>query len=311
MKTQQYILSALLSVALWTLAANEAKAQQDPMFTNYMFNTLSVNSGYAGTRDALTALLLHRSQWVGLDGAPTTQTLTLHAPVPAYNLGLGLSVVNDEIGPTKQTSVYGDIAYRIRTTKTTQLAFGLKSGFNVFSADLDQLNINDGGDQSFGSRIASKWSPNFGFSLYFFSDRYYVGASTPKLLENSLVEGMETEDTKERRHFFLIGGYVFDIHQDIKFRPSVLAKIVDGAPMSFDPSANFLFYEKLWAGAFLRPGDAFGFLTQYWVTNNLRVGYSYDYNTSALNQFNSGSHELMIGYDFLFKKGKVKSPRYF
>ena len=286
-------------------------AQQDPMFTNYMFNSLSVNSGYAGTREALSGILLHRSQWVGLDGAPTTQTLTIHSPLP-FNLGIGGTIVQDKIGPTKTLSAYADIAYRINITKKAKLSLGLKAGMNQFNANLADLKLSDayGQDIAFAQNVSNKMNPNFGFGAYYYSDKGYIGASVPKLLENEVVsdQGVNIID---RRHLFVIAGYVFDINPTVKFKPSVLAKAVDGAPLSLDVSANFLFLEKLWLGAFWRREDAVGLLAQYWINEKFRIGYAYGYTTSELTQYNSGSHEIMIGYDLNHKKGRMKSPRYF
>ena len=301
----------LLGIFIGLLATTSCFGQQDPMFSNYMFNTLSVNPGYAGTREALSTLFLHRNQWVGIDGAPTTNTFTAHSPIQLYNLGAGLSLVQDELGPVKQTSIYGDIAYRIKTGTKSHLSLGIKGGVNVYGANLVNLDINDQGDNSFSQDISSSPSPNFGFGLYYYTDRYYIGASTPKLLKNQFLDDNTGIESEEDRHLFLIAGYVFDLNADIKFKPSILAKVVDGAPLSLDASANLLFFDRLWLGAFWRRQDAVGALAQFWITNQFRVGYAYGYTTSELTDFNSGSHEILIGYDFLFKKGKVKSPRYF
>lgn len=301
----------VFGILMGCLVTASCFGQQDPMYSNYMFNTLSVNPGYAGTREALSTLFLHRNQWVGIDGAPTTNTFTAHSPIQLYNLGAGLSLVQDELGPIRQTSIYADIAYRIKTGTKSHLSFGLKGGMNVYGASLTSLNINDQSDNAFSQNISSEPSPNFGFGLYYYTDRYYLGASTPKLLKNKFLNQDGGVEAEEERHLFLIAGYVFDLNTDIKFKPSVLAKIVNGAPLSLDASANFLFYDRLWLGAFWRRQDAVGALAQYWITNQFRVGYAYGYTTSELTNYNSGSHEILLGYDFVFKKAKVKSPRYF
>ncbi|HBX50049.1 MAG TPA: hypothetical protein DEH02_03165 [Bacteroidales bacterium] len=287
-------------------------SQQDPMYTHYMFNTLAVNPAYAGSRGMLNVSGLFRTQWVGLNGAPTTQTAYVHSPFLEKKMGLGLTVVNDKIGPINQTMFFGDYSYTIQTTEKTKLAFGLKAGFNMLKVGLSDVNTNNAttADQAFQQDIKNKIAPNFGFGMYYYSDLWYVGVSTPKLIENKYANNAES-DAAEKRHFFVIGGYVFNLNESVKFKPAVLGKFTDGAPVSIDLTTNFLFHEKFWLGAAYRFGDSFSFLIELQVTDQLRVGYSYDYNTSQLKKVNSGSHEIMLSYDFQFSRGKIISPRYF
>jgi len=288
------------------------RAQQDPMFTQYMFNTLSINPAYAGSADAKVFKLIHRSQWVGFEGAPTTQTFTFHTPLSKESIGLGASVVNDSHGPVKQTGFYADASYRI-IFDNAKLAFGLKAGMNLYSADLLDLHPFTGDDAAFASNISSKGLPNFGFGMMYYSRRWYIGLSSPKLLQNKLIDGdlPDFKDNQENRHMFLIAGAVFDISNYTKFKPTILVKAVNGAPPGFDVTANFLFYEKLWIGAMYRHEDAAGILLQYEINNKWKFGYSYDYTLSNLNKYSSGSHELMLGVDIGRKVGGDVSPRYF
>jgi len=221
-------------------------SQQDAMFTQYMFNTLSVNPAYAGSADYFSATALYRNQWVNFEGAPTTQTITGHAPLKYQSISLGGSIVNDSHGPVKQTGFYADVSYRIFLDKS-KLAFGLKGGMNLFQANLLSLNPNQDGDVAFTQNIESKTLPNFGFGMLWYSERFQVGISAPKLLKNKLMEGRlpDFADNTEKQHFFIIAGYVFDINPYLKFKPSLLAKAVQGAPPGFDFTANFLFYDKL------------------------------------------------------------------
>jgi len=292
----------------------ESNAQQDPMYTQYMYNTLSVNPGYAGSRDALSVTGLLREQWVGIDGAPSTQTLTVHSPVYSDNMGLGLSVINDVVGPIHQTMLFADYSYSIRTTDNAKLAFGLKAGVNVFQADLLSLHPQQGGDAAIYN-ISNKLLPNVGVGLYYYSDKGYIGLSAPKLLEQTIDEYetlLEEYNNKERRHYFLIGGYVFDLSENIKFKPSFLVKAVVGAPISIDLSGNFLFNDKLGVGLAHRLDDSFSGLLQYYVTPQFRIGYAYDFTITELRHYNSGSHELMLGYDFMFiEDTRIRSPRFF
>jgi len=304
-----YILTVLIFfMMIWNI-----RSQQDPMYTQYMYNTLSVNPAYAGSRDALSITGLLREQWVGIDGAPSTQTLTIHSPVYSDNMGLGLSVVNDEVGPIHQTMLFADYSYSIQATETSTLAFGLKAGVNIFQADLLSLTPNEGGDPAIYN-VDNRLLPNIGVGVYYYSDKGYIGVSAPKMLEqmiNEYIDGTVTEN-KERRHYFLIGGYVFDLSEDVKFKPSFLLKAVVGAPLSVDLSANFLIRDKLGVGIAHRLDDSFSGLLQYYVTPQFRIGYAYDFTITELQDYNSGSHELMLGYDFIFVDDtRIRSPRFF
>ena len=295
-----------------------AVAQQDAMFTHYMFNTLAVNSGYAGSRDALTITGLHRSQWVSFPGAPTTQTLTMHTPLLNDKLGVGLSVLNDKIGPTNTTAIYGDFAYKLKVSEKAKLAFGLKGGINLMSNKLAGLKTDEGGDIAFSSNTASQLLPNFGFGMYYYSDKFYVGLSTPKLLENDYKTNTTTGTTSvasEQRHYFLIAGTVFPIgeSQKIKLKPTTFIKVTAAAPIEADLTLTALFNDKFWAGAMFRTGDALGVLLGANITQQLSLGYSFDWSyTNTTFKYNGGSHEIMLRYDLIYTdKGKIRSPRYF
>lgn len=292
--------------------ARTAHAQQDPMFTQYMFNTLALNPAYAGSADIMTIMALSRHQWVGLEGAPTTQTFTLHTPLKNQNIGLGFSIINDKVGPVQQTGFYGDFAYRLKVGEESRLAFGLKFGGNYYSADLAELETVVEDDPA-NVNIGGEFLPNAGFGIYLSSRKYYLGASAPKLLQNQIgekntVSGLVGE---EERHYFLIGGMVFDLNDDVKFKPSFMARAVEGAPLSLDVTASFLLREKLWLGAMYRLGDSFGVILQYQFSEQLRAGYAFDLTTSQLGDYNSGTHEIMLNYDLRFTKNKTISPRYF
>ncbi len=298
-------------IVLCMAFASPVLAQQDPLYSQYMFNTLAFNPGYAGSADVFTVMALSRHQWVGLDGAPSTQTLLAHSPLQAANMGLGLSLINDKVGPTRQTSIYGDYAYRIRTGGDAKLAFGLKGGVNLYQADLAGLATVD--PDAANVNIKGKALPNFGFGLFWHAQRYYLGLSVPKLLENTIEEsgsqGVVT--VSEARHYFLIGGYVFDMSQGLKFKPSFMLRVVEGSPMSMDLTANFLLRDKIWFGMLYRVGNAVGVLGQYQVNDQFRVGYAFDLTTTKLGAYNAGTHEIMINYDLRFIKGRTVTPRYF
>lgn len=302
----------IVGVLLATMATiGTVRAQQDPMYSQYMFNTLAFNPAYAGSANVFTVMALSRHQWVGFDGAPATQTFLAHSPLKSENLALGFTAINDKIGAARQTSAYADFAYRIRTGDDTRLSFGLKGGMNIYQADLASLTSVEVDPAKVN--ISGQLLPNFGFGLYWHGPRYYLGASAPKLLENKLdaVNGNVLVTTSEARHYFLIGGYVMDLSRDIKFKPSFMFRTVEGAPLSLDLNANFLLRERIWFGAMYRWGNAFGLMGQYQVNDQLRVGYAFDLTTTRIGAYNAGTHEIMLSYDLRFVKGRTISPRYF
>ncbi|MBL7947290.1 MAG: type IX secretion system membrane protein PorP/SprF [Flavobacteriales bacterium] len=300
----------VLSAAL-TLFNMKARAQQDPLYSQYMFNTLAFNPGYAGSADVFTVMALSRHQWVGFEGAPATQTFLAHTPLKNESLALGLSAINDRIGPSRQTAAFVDFAYRLKTGVDSRLAFGLKGGLNMYQADLASLSTVEVDPSNVN--IQSQMLPNFGFGLFWHTPRYYVGVSAPKLLENDFTEasGTVVEPASEARHYFLIGGYVMDLSKDIKFKPSFMFRSVEGAPLSLDLNANFLLRERIWFGAMYRLGNAFGVMGQYQINDQLRAGYAFDLTTTTIGAYNAGTHEVMLSYDFRFLKGRTISPRYF
>ncbi len=294
------------------LISSVGRGQQDPMYSQYMFNTLAFNPAYAGSADVFTIMALSRHQWVGFSGAPSTQTILAHSPLKDKNIALGFSAMNDKIGATHQTSAYFDFAYRIRTGEDTRLSFGLKGGLNIYQADLANLTTVEANDPA-NVNVSGQLLPNFGFGMFWHSPRYYVGLSAPKLMENKLdaVSGAVLTTTSEARHYFLIAGYVFDIGRDFKFKPSFMFRTVEGAPISLDLNANFLLRERIWFGAMYRLGNSFGLMGQYQINDQFRVGYAFDLTTTRLAAYNAGTHEIMLSYDLRFLKGKTISPRYF
>lgn len=302
----------ILTSVILLLLGSMAYAQQEAMFTHYAFNTLAVNPAYAGSRDALTITGLHRSQWVGFDGAPITQTLTFHTPILKDKLGVGLSILNDKIGPTNVTSLYADLAYKIPVTATGKLAFGLKGGINISQAGLTDVDTQVDGDQSFGQDLTSGVLPNFGAGIYYYTPKFYIGASTPKIIENAF-ETAGTEAGAEQRHFYAIAGLVFPLSDKVKLKPTTFLKITEAAPLELDLTGMFIFNEKLELGAMFRTGDAVGALIGYNINSQFRLGYSFDYSyRNTTFKYNGGSHEIMLRYDAIFNNNKkIRSPRYF
>jgi type IX secretion system PorP/SprF family membrane protein len=292
-------------------------AQQAPMFTHYMYNTLAVNPGYAGSRDALTVTALHRSQWVDFKGAPLTQTLTVHSPLRNEHIGLGLSVLNDKIGPTNNTSITADFAYIMKLNPKSKLALGLSAGANIWQANLSSLALDQQTDPVFQNSIHNHATPNFGFGAYYSRERFYAGISAPNLLQNNYssvqVPNGNTLVGKEQRHYFLIAGTLFNLSENLAFKPTTLIKVTAGAPIQADVTASFIIMKKLLVGAMFRSGDAFGALVGFDITEQLHVGYSYDWSYGLRTfKYNQGSHEIVLRYDFIsIDKKQIHSPRNF
>jgi len=288
-------------------------AQQDPMYTQYMFNPLAVNPAYAGSLEGLSVVGLMRAQWLGIDKAPRTQTLTLHAPYYKWNAGFGLSIVNDAVGPVKQTMFFVDYSYDLKVGWTGHLRLGLQGGFSLLDANLTGLNPDEPLDPDIFD-IKGKFLPNVGIGIFYHDLRGYAGLSVPKLIRNNINEvNSNREIGLVKRHWFLMGGYVFDLQgEDIKLKPSFVLKMVEGAPVSMDFSGIVYFYEKFGVGLAYRYHDAISGILQLYIKPNFQIGYSYDFTLTKLRNPSMGSHELMIKYDFLYVgRGVIHHPRFF
>lgn len=285
------------------------EAQQLPQFTQYMYNTISINPAYAGNRDALSIIGLHRSQWVGVEGAPETQTLSIHSPLRNEKVGLGLSVINDNIGYEDYTYIYGDFSYTINVAENTTLSFGIKGGFSYYNLE-EELLVDVPDDDFFNGDTFNRWTPNLGAGIYLSSQKWYMGLSAPKFINN---DNNELSDyvALEQVHYYLTGGYVFDLSDNVKLRPTTLLKYTDAAPLSVDISGTFIFNEKFYLGANYRLDDAVGGFVDFQVLPSFRVGYGYEYTLSDLQPYSAGSHEILLIYELRLSNTKYKSPRYF
>lgn len=309
-------LSKFIGIAIITLSTSTVFAQQLPQFTQYMFNTISINPAYAGSRETFSAVGLHRSQWVGLEGGPETQTLSVHTPLRNEKIGLGLSFINDKLGYENFSYIYGDFSYTIQTSANTKLAFGIKGGFTHYNLDEELLNDPSVTSDPFFNDVSNRWSPNVGAGIYLHSDRWYMGLSAPRILNtdyNNGGEGNIDYVALERISYYITGGYVFDLNEATKLKPSVLLKATNGAPLSFDVSANFLFNETFWIGGGYRINQsaaAIGGIADFQISKQLRVGYAYEYPLSDIRAYTSGTHEILLMFE-IFKNKRIKSPRYF
>ena len=285
-------------------------AQQDAQFTQYMYNTININPAYAGSRGVMSIFGLHRTQWVGLDGAPTTNAFSINTPLNNSNLGLGVSLVNDKIGPTSDNTLSADLSYTIPMNNDYKLSFGVKASGNIFNLDTAKLTPADAGDPNL-QNFDNEFSPNFGAGVYLHSDKLYLGLSVPNFLQDSKYNDNDVAVFQERMNFYFIGGYVFDLSPSIKFKPAFLTKLVTGAPLQVDASANFLFFDKLMLGGAYRWDAAVSALAGFQITDGLFIGYSYDMETTQLRKYNSGSHEVFLRFELFNKVSKMVSPRFF
>lgn len=292
--------------------AFHSNAQQDPQYTQYMYNMNVINPAYAGTTEGLAVGALYRSQWVGLDGAPKTMTFSIHSPV-GEKVGLGLSLIADEIGPIKETNAYVDFSYTIPVGMETKLAFGLKGGFTFHDIGIseDQINLIDMGDPFFAQNI-NETTPNIGAGVYFYKpNKYYISASMPNILNSVHLDANGTNLGSETQHLFGAAGYVFDLSENFKLKPHAMVKYAFDAPVSYDLNLNLFMYDIVEIGAGYRLDDSFSGMINFSITPNLRVGYAYDAIQSDLDIVTNASHEVFLNFDLNFPRKVSRSPRYF
>jgi len=291
------------------LAGLVSYSQQDAQYTQYMYNTINVNPAYAGSRGVMSIFGLHRTQWLGLDGAPVTNAVSINTPVENTNLGLGLSFVNDRVGPTDENNISMDLSYSIKTSETYKLSFGVKGSVDLFSFNSTKLNIYtpENSLQSYNN----KFSPNIGAGAYFHSDNSYFGLSVPNFFETKRYSDNDYAVYKDKMNFYLIGGHVFNLSSNIKFKPAFLGKMVQGVPLQLDVSANFLFNDKFVLGAAWRWSAAGSLMAGFHVSDGLYIGYGYDLDTTKLAHYNSGSHEIFLRFELFKQQSRIVSPRFF
>jgi type IX secretion system PorP/SprF family membrane protein len=297
----------LLFVLMFTAVVSHA--QQDAQFTQYMYNTINVNPAYAGSRGAMSIFALHRTQWVGFDGAPVTNTVSVNTPLNNSNLGLGVSVINDKIGPIDENTISADLSYTLPTSENYKLSFGLKATANLFNLNVNALDPADAGDPSLQN--LNNFSPNIGAGLYLHSDKAYVGFSVPNFIETNRYDDNQVKVFKEKMNYYLIGGYVFDLSSEVKFKPAFISKVVEGAPFQMDLSGNFMFNNKFVVGVAYRWSAALSAMVGFQVSDGLYIGYGFDNETTNLRNYNSGSHEVFLRYEIFKNVDKITTPRFF
>jgi type IX secretion system PorP/SprF family membrane protein len=294
----------------------EIHAQQDPHYTQYMYNMNVVNPAYAGSKENLSMAMLYRSQWVNIDGAPKTFSLSGHSPV-GKNVGLGLSAISDQIGPVSEKNIYADVSYTLKLGEESNLAFGMKAGATFHDIGLlseVSPTLQDQFDPAFLENV-NKVNPNLGAGLFYYTNKFYASFSIPNALRSKHFNKLRRSDGikygTETAHYFLTTGYVFQLSPNTKFKPSTMIKSAFNAPTSIDLSANALFYEKLETGLTYRLQDSFGAMVNFKITDGLRIGYAYDRVISDLKVATTSSHEFMILFDLNVPKKVSSSPRYF
>ncbi len=287
-------------------------AQQDSQYTQYMYNTIMINPAYAGSRGALSIFGMYRTQWVGLDGAPETSNFSVNTPLNNSNLGVGISLVNDKIGPVNENNFSVDLSYSIPVSASSKLSFGIKTTANLFNLDINKLKIESRRDPKFQD-FKTKFSPNIGAGVYWHSDKAYIGLSVPNFIETNKYNDNDVVIYKDKMNYYIMGGYVFDLdkYQDIKFKPAAIAKMVEGAPLQIDVSANFMFIEKFTLGVAYRWSASVSAIAGFQITDGLYLGYGYDHETNSLRNYSSGSHEIFLRYEFFKNHNKMISPRFF
>lgn len=284
-------------------------AQQDSQYTQYMYNTITINPAYAGSREVLSIFGLYRAQWVGLDGAPKTAAFSVNSPINDSSFGIGLSVVSDKIGPATESNISADLSYFIQVSENYKLAFGLKGTANLFNIDVSKLSIQNPDDPRF-QNLDNDFSPNVGAGIYLYSDKFYAGLSVPNFFETNHYKDNSVSITKDKMHYYFITGYVFDVGTNLKIKPSILMKAAEGAPLQGDASLNFLIYDKLTLGAAYRWDAAWSAMVGFQISPSVFAGYAYDMETTDLKNYNSGSHEIFLRWE-LFNNSKMLTPRFF
>ncbi len=298
---------SLLALGCFT----QMQAQQDPQFTQYMYNTNNVNPAYAGSRGVLSVFGMYRTQWVGLDGAPKTANVSVSTPLGDSGLGLGVNFTNDQLGAMAENNISVDLSYAVDLNVDYKLAFGLKGTANLLDVDYTKLNIYNPLDPVSETNINNKFSPNLGAGVYLYSDKAYLGFSIPNFLTTDRYDDNEVKTMRQKANYYLMGGYVFDLSRDLKFKPAFLAKAIEGAPLQVDLTANFLIVEKFTIGAAYRWDASISGLAGFQINENLFIGYAYDAETTKLANHNSGSHEIFLRFDLFKRGGRINTPRFF
>ncbi len=299
-----------------------AYAQQDAGFSMYFFNPLYINPAYAGSREAISGTVVSRNQWSGMQGAPITQSFTLHSALPNVKVGLGLQIYNDQAGPMHNTGVNVTYAYHIPLKDKMTLSFGITGMLNNISVGWSSINIEKPADPAFTGNAAMSWVGDAGAGVYLYKPRFYLGLSVNHLMQSrfGLTHAAGADLAKFYRQYYLTTGFVVPVKETIDFRPSLLLKYVNAAPAVGEIDGTFIFYQRLFVGAGYRAGKRVNMpgtdnmligILEFEITHSIRIGYSYDHYLDQTGEYNSGTHEFMLGWDISFSKTILSSPRFF
>ena len=300
----------IVSVLVLLFGSTSIVAQQDPQFTQYLDNMLFVNLAYAGSNEVLNLTAMHREQWMGFAGSPRSTTFSAHSPLPYKSLGVGITGVNDRVGPFNQSMLYADVSYTLRfKNHQGKLSFGLKGGLNFIALNANELAKENPNDPKVSLQTLNTINPNFGFGMYYHTPAFFVGVSTPKIIQKGY-DGI-SETNREQRHYFGTVGGIIELADKWKLRPSALAKITEGSPLSLDLTLATIFDDKFWLGANYRLLSGIGVFAQFQIIPQLKVGLASDFGLQKMREYNQGTFEVLVSYDFNFMKGGVFSPRYF
>lgn len=307
------MLKKIQIAGMCVLLSGALSAQQEVQNSLYMFNGSILNPAYAGSRDALSVVADYRNQWAGWKGAPTTSSFIMHTPLVRESIGVGINVVNDVVGPTNRTALYGDFAYRIRLNKANdRLCFGIRAGADLIRNNLASLKVNDVSDPLVANNLNFNTNAfNTGAGIYYYGKRHFIGITAPKIIANKLSTDPNFLNSKQVLHYYLIAGYVFKLNSLWDLKPGMALRYTQNAPLSIDGNLSVLFNEKIWFGLLYRHGAAAGANIVYNVTKQMRIGYAYDYSLTNMSRYSPSTHEIMIGFDFLSNTKALKSPRYF
>lgn len=297
--------------AIVFLCITSIYAQQEPQYTQFMYNTSIINPAYAGSKGNTNIFALYRSQWVGLEGAPSTANFSMHKPIEETKMGYGVSVLNDKIGPSDETQFSVDLSYTLFLNKDNRLAFGLKTTGNILNIDYSKISEYNQGENIMNARISNRFSPNIGFGLFYYNSNSYLGLSVPMILDAKRYDDVATSAVNQRYHVYLMGGKVFDLDYNLKFKPAFVLKETSGTPLQVDLSANMLYNNKFSFGVSYRWNIAVSGMAGFQINDNLFVGYGYDQEVSRLTKIVSGSHELFLVFDIFGNKSRMDTPRFF
>lgn len=293
------------------LLSLEAYSQQRPQYTQYMYNTMTVNPGYTGSLGTFYGVGVYRAQWTGIEGAPVSQNVAVHSPFGNEVLGLGLNIANETLGPASQVFADGNFSYNIRVSQTTKLGLGLKAGAKLLNVDFSKGSYLDPNDPLLSQNIDNRVNPTIGAGAFLYSDKWYLGLSVPDFISDKFFDEGSNSVAKEEIQFYMIGGYVLDLSSDFKFKPAFLVQYSQNLPVTVDISANFMFKERFTLGVAYRYEDAVSGLAGFNINQSFFIGYSYDYTTSEFTDYTKGSHEIILTYTLPIKGKAVYSPRFF